>query len=118
MRTENNSTLSTGCGYSGHEFGASYPDSVCVNGQLYDADNCDENGNLYEPHVYIPCPECNHKEWLENQREDIQEQGWLAKEDGRARDACPFPAAATRYPKDGEWYREQWLKGYDAHTPS
>lgn len=33
-----------------------YPDSICVDGQLFDADNCDDQGNLYEPAEYIPCP--------------------------------------------------------------
>ena len=30
-------------------WGAKYPDACCVNGELYDLDRCDENGNLYEP---------------------------------------------------------------------
>lgn len=107
-----------GCGYSGHEFGATYPDSVCLEGRLYDADHCDDNGNLYEPLDYIPCPECNHEAWLEMQREQIEEQGWIAAEDGQTRESCPFPAKATRYPKDGEWYRQQWLRGYDSHQPN
>jgi hypothetical protein len=46
------------CGYQGYEFGASYPDSVCVDGQLFDADHCDEDGNLYEPIEDVPCPIC------------------------------------------------------------
>jgi len=29
------------CDYQGYEFGARYPDSVCVDGRLLDADNCD-----------------------------------------------------------------------------
>jgi hypothetical protein len=37
------------CDYHGYEFGAAYPDSVCIRGRLYDADNCDDGGNLYEP---------------------------------------------------------------------
>lgn len=41
------------CDYQGYEFGAgSYPDSYCVDGQLFDAD--DE----MEPMDYIPCPMC------------------------------------------------------------
>jgi len=50
----------SGCGYQGYEFGAgSYPDSVCVDGRLFDADNCDSKGNLYEPTDEIPCPMCS-----------------------------------------------------------
>lgn len=48
------------CNYQGYEFGAgSYPDSVCIDGKLFDADNCDGEGNLYEPGEDIPCPMCD-----------------------------------------------------------
>lgn len=51
--------IHTGCGYQGYEFGAGfYPDSICLDGRLFDADNCDDDGNLYEPGVDIPCPVC------------------------------------------------------------
>ena len=47
------------CGYQGYEFGAGrYPDSICVDGRLFDADDCDDKGNLYEPAEHIPCPMC------------------------------------------------------------
>ena len=50
------------CEYQGYEFGAGlYPDSVCIDGKLYDADNCDNEGNLYEPTETIPCPLCDKK---------------------------------------------------------
>ena len=56
-------TESSGCDYQGYEFGAgSYPDSVCVEGALFDADNCDNEGNLYEPAEDIPCPICRRAE--------------------------------------------------------
>ena len=49
-----------GCGYQGYEFGAgSYPDSECFGGRLYDMDNCDGDGNLFEPGEWIPCPMCH-----------------------------------------------------------
>ncbi len=51
--------LPSGCGYQGYEFGASYPDSECFGGRLYDMDNCDGNGNIYDPGEYIPCPMCH-----------------------------------------------------------
>lgn len=51
--------LPEGCGYQGYEFGAPYPDSLCCGGRLYDADNCDGDGNLYEPMDDIPCPMCD-----------------------------------------------------------
>ena len=51
-----------GCGYQGYEFGASrYPDSICVDGFLWDADNCDSKGSLYKPTEEIPCPMCNER---------------------------------------------------------
>jgi hypothetical protein len=54
--------LPEGCGYQGYEFGAAYPDSICCGGRLYDADNCDGKGNLYEPAEDIPCPMCRKPE--------------------------------------------------------
>ncbi len=61
------------CGYQGYEFGAGrYPDSICVDGQLFDADNCDDNHNLYEPSEFIPCPMCREDDaiyyWTERNR--------------------------------------------------
>lgn len=52
-------TWPAGCGYQGYEFGARYPDSMCLGGRLFDADNCDSDGNLYEPTENIPCPMCH-----------------------------------------------------------
>lgn len=46
------------CGYQGNEFGASYPDSVCVDGYLWDADSVEDDGMLYIGGD-IPCPQCN-----------------------------------------------------------
>lgn len=56
-------TVSTGCDYQGYEFGAGhYPDSVCIGGRLYNADNCDDAGNLYEPAEDMPCPMCRPRD--------------------------------------------------------
>ena len=57
--------LPEGCGYQGYEFGASYSDSMCCGGRLYDADNCDGDGNLYEPAEEIPCPICHQRKAVE-----------------------------------------------------
>lgn len=47
------------CSYQAYEFGAgSYPDSVCIDGSLHDADHCDGDGNLYLNDEDIPCPMC------------------------------------------------------------
>lgn len=47
------------CDYQGFEFGASYPDSTCINGYLWDADSCDEPGGPLFHGGEIPCPRCN-----------------------------------------------------------
>jgi hypothetical protein len=52
-----------GCGYQGYEFGAvGYPDSVCIEGRLYDADHCDDDGRLYETDEDVPCPMCRPRD--------------------------------------------------------
>jgi Zn ribbon nucleic-acid-binding protein len=54
------------CDYQGYEFGAgTYPDSVCIDGLLHDADNCDGDGNIYEATEEIPCPICRAKDAIE-----------------------------------------------------
>lgn len=47
-------------------FGAKYPDAGCIDGQLYDLDKCDDNGNLYVPGEYWPCPFCNTEEFIKH----------------------------------------------------
>jgi hypothetical protein len=47
------------CDYCGYDFGASYPDSVCITGYLWDADSCDEPGGPLFLGGEIPCPKCN-----------------------------------------------------------
>jgi hypothetical protein len=59
-----------GCGYQGYEFGAgSYPDSICVDGRLFDADDCDNSGGLYEPDEDVPCPICRRADAIEYWRQ-------------------------------------------------
>lgn len=56
------------CDYQGYEFGAgSYPDSICIDGKLYDADDCDDSdlSLLYEPMEDIPCPMCREEDAIE-----------------------------------------------------
>lgn len=54
-------------------FGANYPDARCIDGYLYDLDDCDDNGNLYEPADKIPCPFCNKEKYFE--KYDIMDEG-------------------------------------------
>lgn len=50
------------CNYQGYEFGARYPDSVCIDGRLFDADYCDDKGNLYDKGDDVPCPMCRRED--------------------------------------------------------
>jgi hypothetical protein len=54
-----------GCDFMGQDFGATYPDSICIDGYLWDADsgNADRNGEgwIYTCGGEIPCPSCNEK---------------------------------------------------------
>jgi hypothetical protein len=57
------------CGYQGYEFGSgSYPDSLCHEGYLADADADLEISE-------IPCPNCNSAQWLHEYREVALEGG-------------------------------------------
>ena len=51
------------CDYQGYEFGAgTYPDSICIDGRLHDADHCDPKGNVFLKDEDIPCPVCRPQE--------------------------------------------------------
>ena len=54
------------CAYQGYEFGASYLDSVCIDGYLWDADSGHSDpagdGWRYTSGGVIPCPLCRFKE--------------------------------------------------------
>jgi len=53
------------CDFMGQDFGAQYPDSVCIDGFLWDADSGDAapdgSGWIYTNGGDIPCPKCNEK---------------------------------------------------------
>lgn len=70
------------CDYQGHEFGAQYPDSVCIDGQLWDADKCDDEGNFYGEGEW-PCPNCNRAGWREYHGDALIEGAMIACEEGR-----------------------------------
>lgn len=52
------------CGYTGHEFGARYPDSVCIDGFLWDADSGGEDGLTHGGDM--ACPRCNTGRFIED----------------------------------------------------
>lgn len=62
-----------GCDYQGYEFGAgAYPDSICVDGFLHDADSDYVNEDR------VPCPMCDREaaiQWWFAQWQDMSEVG-------------------------------------------
>ncbi len=103
--------LPDGCGYEGYEFGATYLDSQCFGGRLYDMDNCDGEGNLYEPGAYIPCPQCNHEQALAGWVEETEEEGYVAYEDGKPC-SFPIPIEKLKYPNDYDALKAAWESGW------
>lgn len=68
-------------------FGAKYPDATCIDGKLWDLDNCDENG-LISSDDNPPCPFCNTDAFLnyivdtdEKDLADIHNNSTLSEED-------------------------------------
>ena len=52
------------CDFMGQDFGACYPDSVCIEGYLWDADSGNAapgGGWNYTVGGELPCPKCNEK---------------------------------------------------------
>lgn len=49
------------CEYIGHDFGAYYPDSCCIDGFLWDMDSGydTDDGWVYTHGGEEPCPQCN-----------------------------------------------------------
>jgi hypothetical protein len=101
------------CEYQGHDFGATYLDSVCIDGYLWDADSGEAaaEGWMYDSGGDIPCPECNHIEWLERFKEEVAQNGYEAAESGL--DRIPLDFDKLRYPEDKPTLITWWLEGYD-----
>ena len=63
------------CDYQGYEFGAgTYPDSICIDGRLHDADNSPGPGEVYLMEEDIPCPICRREDaikWWFEQWENV-----------------------------------------------
>lgn len=103
--------LPQGCGYQGYEFGAAYPDSICFGGRLYDADNCDNNGNYYEPSEAVPCPMCHPAEAVKYHTGTMN-SGSYAQRRAAARSLV---ASIRRNRKNGT---EPWKTGRVAKIPA
>ena len=93
------------CSYQGYEFGATYLDSVCIDGRLFDADQCDDVGNLFEPLDYIPCPACCAAEavkyyielWDDGDAENVEEKAThLVNDIRKNRGLAPWPPPKTK----------------------
>lgn len=56
------------CGFDRPWFGASYPDSFCVDGYLHDADGdgCDPDDLTH------PCPRCNTERYLRDAKDESE----------------------------------------------
>lgn len=104
------------CNYQGYEFGAHYPDSVCCDGYLWDADSggdgyLDNGGD-------IPCPQCNRAAWMAYYRGEIIECGMeeFDRERGpRFVKHGGFPAVIREDPRAvrtiKRWLRRGWYQG-------
>lgn len=110
------------CGYQGYEFGGGYPDSICGDGYLWDADSggYDEAGNsVLDIGGEIPCPSCNRAAWLAYYRSEIieigEEQGFEDHHHPRTVKYGGFPELirgdidAMR--KARRWIKRGWHRG-------
>ena len=62
------------CDYQGYEFGAHYPDSVCIEGQLWDADHYDDGFLTSGP--LMPCPQCNGAQYHRYFQDETEMDGY------------------------------------------
>lgn len=97
------------CDYSGNDFGANYDDACCIDGYLWDLDSCDEPGGSLSNGGDIPCPKCNHAEWLAYVEDDVVNDGYNAFQGKKSEGDCP----KSRFPEDQERFREWWLRGFN-----
>jgi len=92
-----------GCDYQGHEFGAQYPDSVCIDGYLWDADSDLTIGGD------MPCPQCNHAAWRDYYAEAYFDDGYERAANYK------WPIRKSRYRRDWIWAGWQQLRGAIAY---
>lgn len=104
------------CNYSGSHFGSGYPDAVCIDGYLWDADSCDAPGGPLFSGGEIPCPQCSREEWLEHGRERVEEEGFIAFEEGSQ--ANPYASCRLKFEEDRDFLTSAWQRGYDEAVAS
>lgn len=99
------------CDYQGYEFGAHYPDSVCIDGYLWDADSGDasDDGWVYTNGGELPCPQCNRAAWLDRVGDQCREDAAIAGYDFK----WPFnsPMLMKDAPRLWWWQITGWLEG-------
>jgi uncharacterized protein YbaR (Trm112 family) len=107
--------LPEGCGYMGNDFGGSYLDSQCFGGRLYDLDSGVPGyaDGLSEEAEYMPCPQCNHRVWLEKRKEETIEEGYMAAEDGNGKGSADYLYCRLEYPGDKWILMGWWWRGWN-----
>lgn len=63
------------CGYQGSHFGARYPDAICIDGELWDLDSCDEPGGPLFSGGDMACPCCRTADYVAGYMEDHPASG-------------------------------------------
>jgi hypothetical protein len=101
--TSQSTPASLGCDYQGHEFGAHYPDSVCIEGYLWDADSGDADGLANGGD--LPCPQCNHSVWRDYHADNYFSDGYERAANWQ------WPIRKSRYRRDWIWAGWHQLRG-------
>lgn len=100
-----------GCDFHESYFGATYPDGRCIDGYIYDEDDCDDKGNLYMNEDADPCPKCNHSNWLEQFEDSTEMEGYEDFEKGIHK--YKHKEVWHEQPEDMPRLMAWWQKGYD-----
>lgn len=77
MNDEGKVEMQGGCDFSGQDFGANYPDSICIEGYLWDADSgySQDDGWVYTSGGDMPCPMCNEAEAVTALVQEMRSRG-------------------------------------------
>jgi len=106
------------CDYQGYEFGAHYPDSICIDGYLWDADDgySEGDGWVYTHGGELPCPACNTKAWHARFRDEVEERGYFDRDEGMRQDENPFNRhRSVNSNGDFRKFRRWWRRGFVSH---
>jgi hypothetical protein len=99
------------CDFHEPYFGASYPDACCIDGMLWDLDSCHAPGGPLHSGGDVPCPQCNHDEWLKTFEDEIFSEGYAAFKEGKSKLRC-HKAVRHEQPQDAtnmqQWFEAGW----------